>query len=605
MLLIACLLLSDASARPADTRETAEKALAYAEEAVTQMAEGQYRGAAEPAQDALRLAPDDSLLLTLAGTVLLNTGEYRDALATFTQATARAPQDGLARYGLGMAQLATGERRAALSSFQRAEHDDGEPATLLIAQQYARWLGDETLASDKSPMPESLTASQHALEGMRAARHNDLHSLASHLEAAWNALPGEAFAQPNGPLMTFRAEQPVTIADAQKSRYVRLDTKVPKGGVIAGNLTLSAEKYAPETAFVSYEMDGQTLSLVNVAPFEYTWDSRSVANGWHALVIVFYDRSGQEINRAERRVHIMNRGVETVALDTSNRIARLRNALWEHLALRPDRCACAYALGTTYRTLGNAEQARIWFARTLAVSPSYRDARPQWLALGGMRDASGSALWRGPANEKIIALTFDDGPKPGVTEPLLDALIQEHVPATFFLVGRQVTLHPALARKIAAAGMEIAKHSYTHPNLTTLTAEGVAREVMQAQAALEAATGEKPRFLRPPGGAWSNEVAQAVRHWGLTPCFWTVDVYGAEIVGAQQVIQSALAKAHPGYILLLHNGTMTTVQALPTILHTLRARGYSFVTISELARRVAAAKDTTPWNAAPHERQRE
>jgi peptidoglycan/xylan/chitin deacetylase (PgdA/CDA1 family) len=200
---------------------------------------------------------------------------------------------------------------------------------------------------------------------------------------------------------------------------------------------------------------------------------------------------------------------------------------------------------------------------------------------------SGRALYTGRSDEKLVALTFDDGPKPGVTEPLLDLLTAEHVRATFFVIGRHMQEYPALAKATAAAGMEIANHSYTHRSLTSLTPFEATREMLQTQAAVLALTGQLPRFVRPPGGNWNNRVAAIAREWGLTPCMWSVDVFDSEIISARKVAEAVLTQVKPGSIILMHNGKVSTLQALPTILKELRSRGYHFVTVTELAKRVA------------------
>jgi peptidoglycan/xylan/chitin deacetylase (PgdA/CDA1 family) len=264
-------------------------------------------------------------------------------------------------------------------------------------------------------------------------------------------------------------------------------------------------------------------------------------------------------------------------------------ALWAALTLRPDRCALACTLGTAYQTLGQWGAARKWFLRALAVQPDHAAARAQMQACGGLQPGS-AAIWGGLPTERLIALTFDDGPKPGITEPLLDILIQYQAPATFFVIGRHVTAYPELTRRIAQAGMELANHSYTHPNLTKLSEAQIARELLRTQAAVQAVTGQVPRFVRPPGGNWSAKVADVSRQCGLTPCMWTVDVYGSEVIGAQEVANAVLSQVRPGSIILMHNGKANTLQALPVILRELRARGYTFVTVETLARRLFAAK---------------
>ena len=96
--------------------------------------------------------------------------------------------------------------------------------------------------------------------------------------------------------------------------------------------------------------------------------------------------------------------------------------------------------------------------------------------------------------------------------------------------------------------------------------------------------------MRPPGGAWNAKADNVARQWGLTPCFWTADVFGSEVVSAAQTAQSVIAQARPGAIILMHNGKLSTLQALPTILRDLKAKGYTFVTAATLAKHFNAAR---------------
>jgi peptidoglycan-N-acetylglucosamine deacetylase len=262
------------------------------------------------------------------------------------------------------------------------------------------------------------------------------------------------------------------------------------------------------------------------------------------------------------------------------RQSQLQSALWDALTLRPDVGAVAYTLGTAYKAMGDTVQAKNWLLRAAAASPNYRDTRAQLAAAGGIL-APQEAIWGGLRTEKVVALTFDDGPKPGMTEPLLEILTQEQVPATFFVIGRHVTAYPDLTRQIVNAGMELANHSYTHPNLTKIGETAIAREIMQTQNAIFQVTGKLPRFVRPPGGNWSNQVAKVCRDWGMIPCMWTVDVYGSEVIGAQSVADAILMQTRPGSVILMHNGKLSTLQALPTVIKELK----NVVTVSQLWKR--------------------
>ena len=302
---------------------------------------------------------------------------------------------------------------------------------------------------------------------------------------------------------------------------------------------------------------------------------------------MLYNAGGDEIVRTERTFRVFNSIADSGA-PLSGRDTKLRATFWQALLLKPDRCACAYAAGSAFQALGDKAHARVWFARAAAIRGDYRDTLSRLQACGGV-NRPGATVYSGRSDEMCVALTFDDGPKPGVTEPLLDVLTSAHVSATFFVIGRHIQEYPQLARTIAAAGMEIDNHSYTHRSLTAISKRDAEQEILETQAAVLAITGTMPRYIRPPGGNWNNSVASTARQWGLTPCMWSVDVFDAEIIGAQKVAETVLSQVKPGSIVLMHNGKVSTVQALPNILRVLRSRGYRFVTVDELARRSVGA----------------
>jgi peptidoglycan/xylan/chitin deacetylase (PgdA/CDA1 family)/Tfp pilus assembly protein PilF len=557
-----------------------------AESAVRRLVEGNFSAAAQHLRQAMEVTPDDAVLNIAAGAVAVSTGDVETARSAFEHALHSNAQDSLALYGLGLARLAKGDRAGALNSFDRSESAGGDRAYLLLARRYTQWLAGAQVSVAGAGLTEQLAPSQNALQAMQAEREGNWQETASLMVAVLNALPGDPMLEPGGVLMNFDP------AHAVASGAARLPagslTVSPDKGVLTGSVEVSPEGSLDGVAFVSYELDSQPLGFVNVRPFAYTWDTRRAKNGQHTLTVILHDQAVNELGRTNRKVRVVNFGSDaSVGDDEQN---RLRTMLWQALALRPCRCSGSYYLGLACRAMGQIPAAQVWFARCIAIQPDYRDARRQWAACGGLAGEAGSALWGGLTSEKVVALTFDDGPKPGVTEPLLDVLRQERVPATFFVIGRHVMEYPELTKQLSDAGMEIANHSYTHRNLTRLTDADISREVMQTQAAIQSVTGRAPRFLRPPGGNWNPRVAQTTRSWGLTPCMWTVDVYGSEVIGAQQVADAVLAQVRPGSIILMHNGKVSTLQALPTIIRALRSRGYAFATIDTMERRLGSAR---------------
>lgn len=570
-------------------------ALTGVETALSKMQSDDWREAMRQTKLAIRQTPDDPTLNVLSAAILLHTGDANSALGFLKTANASAPDDSLANYALGLALLARGERAAALELFDRSERNGGDRTRLLIARRYTQYVGGALVSVGGAGLPPALVPAQRALQAMTALRQGDRKQAVAQMQAALDALPGDPIVQNEGLLMSFDAAHPLVSGTAALPAATRAAPATEPE--MSGNVTLSPSELPASVAYVSYSVDGQALGLVNSRPFDYTWDSRRVSNGRHELTVTFFDRDAREMSHTTRRLRIFNAGGD--ADIDKDRQERVRTALWQELTLRPARCQCTYTLATLYRANGEMRAARDGFARVAALNPAFHDVRAQLAACGGLGEAK-AAVFGGLPTEKVVALTFDDGPKPGMTEPLLEMLTNAHVPATFFVIGKHVMEYPELTKRIADAGIEIANHSYTHRNLTSLNAEQVAREMLETQAAIMSVTGKVPRFMRPPGGNWNSAVAQVVREWGLTPCMWTVDVYGSEVLGAQQVANAVLREVQPGSIILMHNGKASTLQALPTILRELKARGYTFTTVDALARRRSAFPAGAPPGQLPH-----
>ncbi|WP_294330139.1 glycosyltransferase [uncultured Sphingomonas sp.] len=208
-------------------------------------------------------------------------------------------------------------------------------------------------------------------------------------------------------------------------------------------------------------------------------------------------------------------------------------------------------------------------------------------------------VMRTGAADKAIALTFDDGPDPDYTPRILDILKAEHVPATFFIIGENGLQHPLLLRRLVAEGHELGNHTYTHPNLATTSAASTALELNATQRLVQAYTGRGMRLFRAPyfGDAeptTPDELDPAVvaQKQGYTVVGLHVDPDDWKRPGVDAIVQGVLddiATAAPDKstnIVLLHDGggnREQTIQALPRIIHELRARGYTFVPVSKLA----------------------
>jgi peptidoglycan/xylan/chitin deacetylase (PgdA/CDA1 family) len=189
----------------------------------------------------------------------------------------------------------------------------------------------------------------------------------------------------------------------------------------------------------------------------------------------------------------------------------------------------------------------------------------------------------GPSARKRVALTFDDGPS-AFTARILDVLEAEHIPATFFVVGRNVAGREPLLKQMLGAGHMIGNHSFTHVNLSKADPAAL-KQIDDTQAAIERATGFEPCLLRPPFGLASRKLLRALSRRHLTSTLWSVNPQDFRTPGTAAIKRRVLAAVKPGAIILDHDGggdRSQTVAAIPSIIRTLKARGYTFVTVTDL-----------------------
>lgn len=222
------------------------------------------------------------------------------------------------------------------------------------------------------------------------------------------------------------------------------------------------------------------------------------------------------------------------------------------------------------------------FSLVLMVLLSYGDAAwPQSRFYG-------SLIIHGQRNERLVALSFDDGPNDPYTTQILDILDRYNAKATFFLVGANVERQPETARRIVADGHAIGNHSYRHQRLDGLL-DIHYREAERAQHVITGVTGVAPTLYRPPNGFHTPWQLITVRRLGLQPVTWDVAVRDWQRPAPDTIARRVVARVRPGSIVLLHDGNGThhsdqsrTVEALPLIIEPLQARGYRFVTVPEL-----------------------
>lgn len=182
---------------------------------------------------------------------------------------------------------------------------------------------------------------------------------------------------------------------------------------------------------------------------------------------------------------------------------------------------------------------------------------------------------------KCVALTFDDGPG-AYTKTLLTYLKAGNTPATFFMLGQQIDAYPSVTKAVAKAGHEIGVHTWSHRDLTRLSAVQIDKEIVSTVNIIRNETGVTPTLLRPPYGAVNATVRKEAGKAGLAVVLWNVDTLDWKTRSTPKTIKAAVRDTRRGSIILLHDIHKTSVAAVPQIIAQLQAKGYTFVTVSEL-----------------------
>jgi peptidoglycan/xylan/chitin deacetylase (PgdA/CDA1 family) len=210
-----------------------------------------------------------------------------------------------------------------------------------------------------------------------------------------------------------------------------------------------------------------------------------------------------------------------------------------------------------------------------------------------------------PKKDKVIALTFDDGPWPRSTLQILEILKKNNIKATFFMVGEPLEEYPQIGQKVVEDGHAIGNHTWHHwyrkMNLATVT-----HEIEDTAALIYKLTGVKTAMFRPPGGVLNNGLVDYAKKHNYFVALWSSDSTDYRRPSVPALIHNVLKDVHPGGMVLMHDGggdRSRTVQALPKIIAELKKRGYKFVTIPELlqmeTKEIPSQQAVTPSTSAP------
>ena len=184
-------------------------------------------------------------------------------------------------------------------------------------------------------------------------------------------------------------------------------------------------------------------------------------------------------------------------------------------------------------------------------------------------------------NEKLVALTFDDGPSGRFTRKLLEGLEERGAKATFLLCGYRMEQYPELTKRIVEEGHEIGLHGYSHKPMRDMCQRDTVQEIRKTMALLP--DGCEVSFLRPPGGLCSECIQTVAKEFGLSLLHWSVDPKDWAIHDAKAIEKEVISRVRDGDVILLHDMSDSSVEAALKIVDELQEQGFRFVTSSELA----------------------
>jgi len=196
-------------------------------------------------------------------------------------------------------------------------------------------------------------------------------------------------------------------------------------------------------------------------------------------------------------------------------------------------------------------------------------------------DLPPAPIYRGHPDKPMVSLLINVAWGEEYIPDMLETLKKHGVKATFFLEGRWVKNHPEMAKMIADAGHEIGNHSYSHPDMKTLSSEAVRRELEKTNEVIEAATSVKCKWFAPPSGSYRDDVVNIAAELGMKTIMWSVDTIDWQKPSPSAIVKRVTSKIHPGAMILMHP-TMPTAAALDELIASIKRKGYAIGSLTAL-----------------------
>lgn len=187
----------------------------------------------------------------------------------------------------------------------------------------------------------------------------------------------------------------------------------------------------------------------------------------------------------------------------------------------------------------------------------------------------------GSTEDKVVYLTFDDGPKEKITPSILDILKQNNVKASFFFIGNRIKNNEKIVQRAYEEGHVVLNHSWSHPRLVTLTQDNIEKEIKETEDVLSTLVGKRPLLMRPPFGEVNSALLQTLKGLHYKIIIWSLDSFDWSKIEKDDIVDNVMSNVRPGEIILMH-GKTETLKALPVIIEKLREQGYRFATVDSL-----------------------